>query len=291
MFFRELLDRWIAGVGRCARREWWVAAGTALIRRERWIGLACGLVSITILWAAWEAFGRSNSPTARVIPPPSRFLADIAESDFRVGLGSQSASIEQAVFASLYRVFAGLALGTALALCVGFAISLSVWARRFVMPVVHLLAPIAPVAWIPLALVAFGIGNQTAIFVVFMGVFFTLTINVLHAIDSVPRELLELAATQGATPTQTWIAVILPAIFPATVTALRLNFIAAWMAVLAAEMTGLRDGLGTVVNLGRNLFNNNLVVFGICLIGITGYAGDLILKLIQRQFAWWGPRS
>ena len=80
---------------------------------------------------------------------------------------------------------------------------------------------------------------------------------------------------------------IIPAVLPGVFTLLRLNFIAAWMAVLAAEMTGLRDGLGTVVMTGRNLFNSNLILLGICIIGITGFAVDRLLLFIQRKFFWW----
>ncbi|MEM9504871.1 MAG: ABC transporter permease subunit, partial [Cyanobacteria bacterium P01_E01_bin.43] len=84
-----------------------------------------------------------------------------------------------------------------------------------------------------------------------------------------------------------WRWVIIPAVLPGVFTLLRLNFIAAWMAVLAAEMTGLRDGLGTVVMTGRNLFNSDLILLGICIIGITGFAVDRLLLLIQRKFFWW----
>ena len=82
------------------------------------------------------------------------------------------------------------------------------------MPLVRILAPVAPVAWIPLALVLFGIGNQTAIFIVFMGVFFTLTIAVVRAIEVVPANIINSAKTLGATKYQIWYKVIFPAILP-----------------------------------------------------------------------------
>ena len=68
---------------------------------------------------------------------------------------------------------------------------------------------------------------------------------------------------------------------------LRLNFFAAWMAVLAAEMVGLKNGVGMIVILGREMFNPNLIMLGICIIGVTGYAVDALLLFIQRKVLWW----
>ena len=84
-----------------------------------------------------------------------------------------------------------------------------------------------------------------------------------------------------------WRYVTLPHILPSAFVALRLNFIAAWMAVLAAEMTGLQDGLGAIIMIGRNLFDNKLILLGIFLIGVVGALGDLLLRGIQRRYFWW----
>ena len=158
------------------------------------------------------------------------------------------------------RVLVGLVLGLMCAFFTGFLVESNVWLRRAVMPLVRILAPVAPVAWIPLGLVLFGIGNPTAIFIVFMGVYFTLTIAVVRAIEIVPLNLINSARTLGATRGQVVYKVIFPAILPQVFTILRLNFVAAWMAVLAAEMTGLQDGLGAIIMTGRNLFNNSMIL-------------------------------
>lgn len=159
------------------------------------------------------------------------------------------------------------------------------------MPLIRVLAPVAPVAWIPLALVLLGIGNQTAIFIVFMGVFFTLTIAVVRAIEVVPTNIINSAKTLGATKYQLWYKVIFPSILPNVFTILRLNFIAAWMAVLAAEMTGLSDGLGAIIMTGRNLFNNEMILMGMVLIGVIGFVFDVILKTVQDKFLWWDNKN
>ena len=254
---------------------------------QRMLSIICGLISIAVLVGLWEFSGYIGWKYTHIFPPPSHFLKELANNGFRIGLGSQSAGIPESLASSFLRVFAGLGIGFICALFAGMAISMSIWVKRFIMPIVELLAPIAPIAWIPLALVVFGIGNQTAIFIVFMGVFFMLTIATVKAIETVPEYLLNIARTFGARKWQLWTQVVFPYILPQVFTILRINFIAAWMAVLAAEMTGLRDGLGAIIMNGRNLFDNNLILLGMCLIGVSGFIIDILLKYIQRKFFWW----
>ena len=80
---------------------------------------------------------------------------------------------------------------------------------------------------------------------------------------------------------------VLPSIFPGVFTLLRTNFIAAWMAVLVAEMVGLRDGLGAIIMMGRNLFNNDLIMFGMLVIGLSGFVVDRTLAFIGNKVLWW----
>ena len=258
--------------------------------RESLISFICGILSLAFVWGLWELVGTFNWSFLRVFPPPSEFLADMVKSDFRIGLGSQSATVQASIISSISRVFGGMALGFVASVAVGFAISTSPWIKRAVLPLIQVLAPIAPIAWIPLAIVLLGIGNHTALAIVFMGVFFTLTIATVQAVEMVPEHLHHTALTLGANRRQIWRYVVLPQILPSVFTILRLNFIAAWMAVLAAEMTGLRDGLGAIINIGRNLFDYNLILMGMSLIGLVGFLGDVTLRLIQQKFFWWGNK-
>jgi len=255
--------------------------------RESIISFVCGIALITLLIIVWEYAAAHGWKYASIFPPPSKFLKQLSDDGYKIGLGSQAASIQQSIVVSILRVLSGLFLGLGAAFFFGFFVQSNIWLKRFLMPLVRILAPVAPVAWIPLALVLFGIGNQTAIFIVFMGVFFTLAIAVVRAIEVVPANLINSAKTLGATKYQIWYKVVFPAILPNVFTILRLNFIAAWMAVLAAEMTGLSDGLGAIIMTGRNLFNNEMILMGMVLIGVTGFVFDVTLKTIQDKFLWW----
>lgn len=254
----------------------------------RYAPVVAGTLAVAILVAVWEAIGRrEDSALSAVMPPPSVFLAEVAETEFRIGLGRNAPSVYQCVASTLLRVFAGMGVSLAAALLTGALLSLSRPARWLISPVINLLAPIAPIAWIPIALVLFGITNQAAVFVVFMGVYFVLTLATVAEIQRVPAQYLTVAENLGTSAWQRWLFVIFPAVLPGVFTLLRVNFMAAWMSVLVAEMVGLRDGVGAVLMMGRNLFNNNLIMFGMLLIGVCGFVIDKGLLLVQRRLLWW----
>lgn len=247
-----------------------------------------GALSLTVIVVVWELSGLlGDFAVTTVLPPPSQFLTMIIDSNFRIGLGSQSSTLDQAILATFGRVFTGMLLAFVAAIVTGAIISLSRFATWCLSPVLFVLAPIAPIAWIPMAIVLFGIGNVTAVFIVFMGVYFILTIGTLAEIRRVPDEYLTLAGNLGANQWERWLYVIFPAILPGVFTLLRTNFIAAWMAVLVAEMVGLRDGLGAIIMMGRNLFNNELIMFGMLIIGLSGFMVDRILSFIGTRILWW----
>src|SRR5262245_12642328 len=255
-------------------------AGAALLK---------GLAPWVLLVGLWEWASAVGWSGATLFPPPSEFLRYAIESDFRIGFGNEAMTIPVAIVASALRVLAGLAIGFVAAIATGILISMSRTVSDMVLPLVRGLAPIAPIAWIPLGIVLFGIGNKTAIFVVFMGVYFILTISTVAAVHAVDQRLIKTARSYGASNTQLWTRVIFPCVLPQVFTMLRINFFAAWMAVLAAEMVGLKNGLGMMIILGREMFNTRLILLGMCMVGITGYLVDVLLVQIQRRILWWQP--
>ena len=252
-------------------------------------GFLKALVPWAVVIAIWEIAAATGWSGAVLFPPPSAFLRYAIESDFRVGFGGDAMPIPVAIVVSALRVLAGLAIGFAAAIATGILISASGAFADMVMPLMRGLAPIAPIAWIPLGIVLFGIGNPTAIFVVFMGVYFILTISTVAAVKAVDQRLIKTARSFGASKTQVWTRVIFPAVLPQVFTMLRINFFAAWMAVLAAEMVGVKNGLGMMIILGREMFNTKLILLGMCMVGATGYLVDALLVQIQRKILWWQP--
>jgi NitT/TauT family transport system permease protein len=253
------------------------------------IAIVKALIPWLIIIAIWETAAANGWRGTVLFPPPSSFLSYAIESDFRVGFGGDAMPIPIAIVISALRVLTGLAIGFAAAVATGILISTSGAIADMVMPLIRGLAPIAPIAWIPLGIVLFGIGNPTAIFVVFMGVYFILTISTVAAVNAVDQRLIKTARSFGASKTQVWTRVIFPAVLPQVFTMLRINFFAAWMAVLAAEMVGVKNGLGMMIILGREMFNTKLILLGMCMVGATGYLVDALLVQIQRRILWWQP--
>jgi ABC-type nitrate/sulfonate/bicarbonate transport system permease component len=134
------------------------------------------------------------------------------------------------------------------------------------------------------------LGSSSAIFVVFMGVVGSGTVAAVAALDDVPDEYRKVARLLGARGPSYWLRVIVPAAAPGLVTTMRMSFFGAWMAVLAGEMAGINSGLGALIILGQQQFNMKLVMSGIVVIGVLGFAIDQLLAWLGRRLVWWEGR-
>lgn len=279
--FKSQLQSWNPSVDQPEKVKRFRVPWSALTFLLAWLLLA-------LLWELGAAVGWLNRS---ILPPPSVVIPYIIQGPGSAGIGPQQVSYGEAVLKTLFRVITGLSLGLFAAIPLGVLLTLVNPLRQFVMPMIQTIAPIAPVAWIPLAISLLGIGDQSAIFVVFMGVFAVMTIATAAAIEGVPPELIKTARSLGAKDYRLWLWIVLPAISPSLLTIVRVNFFAAWMAVLAGEMAGINSGLGALIILGQQQFNMRLVMTGVITIGILGFAIDRLILLVQRQLLWWEPQT
>lgn len=196
-------------------------------------------------------------------------------------------SVLNATAVTLLRVVSGLTLGFDGGLLTAVLTTQFTFARRLLQPVVTLLAPISPIAWMPIAVIIFGVGNKPALFMIFIGIYFMMTLGFVSDIHNVSETTHNVARTLGATRMQTLLLVILPAITPGMLRSLRMNLFAAWMLVLIAEGLGVGQGLGQVVMVARNTFNSKLVFLTMMLIGILGFALDALFRTVERRVLWW----
>ncbi len=273
---------------------------SALLERLRAALWACASVGLFV--GVWEFSWWRGWADPLLLPPPHLFLANLAD-QFRffdpngeragaLSSGGSLGSVLGVIAWSSLRVTAGLALGFVLSLAVGVGIRYFGVFGKLTLPTITLLAPISPVAWLPVAVFMFGIGNPPAVFLVFISVFFVMVLSTLSQIDAVPASYLHVARIMGASKRQLFRHVILPAILPGLFVTLRLNLFAAWMVVLIAEAVGVGSGLGQVVMMARNTFNASLVFFTMTLIGLAGFAFDQTLRWVQRRVLWWvGPSA
>jgi NitT/TauT family transport system permease protein len=269
---------------------------TSLVRRL--VPLGWGVASLACFIAAWELAWAAGWADPLLLPPPHIFLRNFAsQAQYFIPtdvIGETSnatalKSLAMTIVATTLRVLSGLVLGFVCSVAMGVAIRYFRLFGNLTLPTITLLAPISPIAWLPVAIFLFGIGNAPAVFMVFISLFFVMTVSTISQIDNVSRTHLNVAAVMGATRAQTFRHVILPAILPSLFMVLRMNLFGAWMVVLVAEATGVGSGLGQVVMLARNTFNSSLSFFTMTLIGVTGFAFDIALRIVQRKVLFWVP--
>lgn len=260
-------------------------------RWRRWLQSLSFLIGWVVLALGWELGALTGVLNRDILPPPSEVIPYLLQGPGAAGIGPQQVSYGEAIAKTLVRVSVGLGLGLLAALPLGTLIAVVPSIRQFLMPVVQTIAPIAPVAWVPVAIALMGTGDHSAIFVVFMGVFAVMTLATAAAIGGVPRELIKTARSLGARGSRLWLWVVLPAAAPGLLTIVRVNFFAAWMAVLAGEMAGINSGLGALIILGQQQFNMKLVMVGILTIGVIGFTIDRLMLLVQRRLLWWEARG
>lgn len=272
-------------------------AGEGLLAKIWWTCLSIGLFAG--LWELCWAFGWSDP---KLLPPPHIFLGNIAEQGkffntatrWQIGTAMNSGpSAFEAVMitigATTMRVFAGLSIASVLGIGIGILVRYSRVFDRLVLPTVTLLSPVSPIAWLPVAIFLFGIGNAPAIFMVVVALFFHMVLATVTQIDTINANFINVARTMGASKRQIYGRVILPAILPGMLAVLRMNLFGAWMVVLVAESTGVGYGMGQVIMLARNTFNPSLVFFTIAVIGLLGFSFDWLLRQAQRRILYWLP--
>ena len=188
---------------------------------------------------------------------------------------------------SLGRMIVSIALACALAIPVGLAMGMSRWFERIVDPTFEMLRPISGIAWIPLALFIFGIGNALPVFIMTYAAFFPILLGTVAAVRGIDRRLIDAARTMGVPQPTIVTRVIVPAALPGLLVALRLGVALSWTAVVAAELIGAPSGLGYAVEWYRELLMTPQVMSFIAMIGVIGYVCDAGVRWLSRHLAPW----
>ena len=187
------------------------------------------------------------------------------------------------VVASLFRVTWGYL--AALVLAVPLGVWLGLWTRgeRAVNPVLQLLRPISPLAWIPIAILWFGVGDVAAVFLIFLASLLPLTLTTINAVHNIEGVHLAAGRNFGLRGRELVRSVILPAILPQLIVGMRITLGIAWLVVVAAEMIAVNSGLGFLIIDARNAGNRyDLVVAGMILIGVIGVILDAMMRRLER---------
>ncbi|NOQ34608.1 MAG: ABC transporter permease subunit [Methylococcaceae bacterium] len=233
----------------------------------------------------WELITRFSGWSHQVFPSPLAVLISMQELVINGELLKQSV-------ASLFRVTIGFFLAVILGIPLGIILGRLEIAKLLFNPLVQFLRPISPLAWIPLAMLWFGIGDQPAIFLIFLSSFFPMVVSTSVAVETIKPTFFQVAANFNFSRYDVITKIVIPAITPEVITALRLTITIAWLVVVAAEMIAVQSGLGYMILDSRNALRMDYVMVGMIVIGIIGLFLDFMMRALGNiESTAWGRLS
>lgn len=253
-------------------------------RTRPWEPLAWPLLTAALLLAVWQASVIWSETT--VFPLPIAVARGVEQL-------IQTGVLWRNIGDSLYRVGAGYFLAAAVGVPAGLALGWYPVSGQIVNPVIQLMRPISPLAWIPVAIVLFGVSNLASIFLIFLASFFPIVVSTMNGVRNVPLMYRRAGRNFGLSPAKLLAKVVLPAALPRMLVGLRIALGVAWLVVVAAEMIGSNSGLGYLVIDARNSGKRyDLVVAAMIMIGLIGLAMDLAFRRAERaKTVRWGFRN
>jgi sulfonate transport system permease protein len=235
------------------------------------------LAVVLVIWALVSASGKVSP----VVMPPPKTILDTFVSLLRDG------TLLKHVGISIARVLHGYCLAAASGLVLGTALGLSPRLNRMTDLIIQVVKPIPPIAWIPLAIVWFGIGEESKTFLIFLGGFFNILINVIDGIRQTDEKLVEVSRS-FETPQWKFVSqLIIPSALPGIFTGLRTGLSTCWMCVIAAELVASNTGVGFMIDNARQFGQANKVIVGMIAIGITGKVMDVMIRAAEKRVMRW----
>ncbi|MGC8658329.1 MAG: ABC transporter permease [Desulfomonilaceae bacterium] len=245
----------------------------------------------------WEILARKGFFRPQVLPAPSQVFSrwvdyliphdayDGNKMSFLTWL--VSGELVQDAFASGFRVIAGFVIAAVLALALGLLMGFSKFVYDLLNPLVQLLRPIPPIAYIPLAILWFGLGNPPAFFLISIGAFFPILMNTIAGVRQVDPLLIRAAKNLGASDFTLFRRVILPAATPSILVGLRVGIGVAFIVVIVAEMIAVNNGLGYRILEAREFLWSDKIIAGMISIGLLGLAIDVGMSKINNHLLRW----
>lgn len=237
-------------------------------------------ILILIVLAVWIAFDKTGRLNTVVMPSFDKVVGTFVK---KISDGSLVIQL----FISLVRVLKGYFLSAILGIGLGIAIGLSEHTKRMSDLLIHFIKPIPPIAWIPLVILWLGIEESSKVFLIFIGGFFTILINVIDGIRYTDQKLLEVAKVMETPKLKLITKLIIPAALPNIFTGLRIGMSSCWTCVVAAELVASTSGIGFMISNARNFGQMDVIVVGMVVIGVTGRIMDLIIRAIEKRAIVW----
>ncbi|OGE89100.1 MAG: hypothetical protein A3J07_00895 [Candidatus Doudnabacteria bacterium RIFCSPLOWO2_02_FULL_49_13] len=243
-----------------------------------------GSAGLLVFLSVWSLLTYTGLVPAFFLPPPSKVLSAIADLLIKGNLLGD-------IFASSSRIFFGFLLSLVVALPIGIALGISRKFEAFIEPIIAFIRYIPPSAFIPLAIIWFGIGELEKVTILFMGIAPYLTLLIADVVINSRRDLVEAALTLGADHQSVILKVILPNCFPGIWDSLRIMMGAAWTFVIIAEIVGASAGLGHLMIESQRFLRTDNIFGGIVVIGFLGLTTDYFFKVTYKSLFKWTEKS
>lgn len=210
-----------------------------------------------------------------IFPTPRQVVAGMVDL-------ARTGVLAKHVIASLFRVTAGYLLAVGLAIPLGVLMGWFAGAHVALNPVIQILRPISPIAWIPLAILWFGVGDLSPIFLIFLASFFPMVVEATAGVHTIEQQFIRAAQNFGVSDVRLFRTVVVPAALPQIIIGMRVGLGVAWLVVVAAEMIAVNSGLGYMIIDARNAGNRyDLVVAGMVIIGLIGLMLDTLMRRLE----------
>ena len=251
-------------------------ARDGLVERDYMIALKRALPPIAVLALIIAAWWITVVATHSVVFPTPWQVVTGATELIRDG------TLFQHIGASLFRVGVGFGLAVIVAIPLGLWMGWVHGAYVTLNPLFQMLRPISPIAWIPIAILWFGVGDVSPIFLIFISSVFPMVVQTITGVHTIEKRYLRAAANFGVSRVTLFKQVVIPATFPQMIVGMRIGLGVAWLVVVAAEMIALHSGLGYLILDSRNAGNRyDLVVAGMIIIGLIGLLLDGLMRLLE----------
>jgi taurine transport system permease protein len=201
--------------------------------------------------------------------------------------GYRNVALWEHVWISVKRVMLGVIFGALIGIPVGFAMGLSTFWRGFLDPIVEFMRPIPPLALIPLIILWLGIDESAKIFLLFLAALFIMVIAARSGVSSVRISKVHAAYSLGASKWQVLRHVIFPNALPEIFTGIRTSMGVCWGTLVAAELVAADKGVGSMILIAKNFLQTEVVVIGIIIIGVIGFAIEVFMRMLERAFIPW----
>ena len=201
--------------------------------------------------------------------------------------GFSENALHQHIIASLYRVFSSFFLAVVTAIPIGIAMGVNRIARGVFDPPIEFYRPIPPLAYLPLAVIWFGIGELTKVIVIYLAIFAPLALAARAGVRSVPIEQIHAAYSLGASRAQILWHVILRGAMPEILTGMRIGLGFGWTTLVAAELVAAQAGIGAMIQQASDFLVSDVVIMGIVVIGVIAYLSDLLMRWLERALTPW----